>query len=91
MQNKCENCEYARRAENEDYVGCIKVLIEKENYTDENVLFNFYNKNSISIGWVNLGKYPEDNKKEGMITNYIPCFLKEDICEHYLSRRISND
>jgi hypothetical protein len=26
-----------------------------------------------------------------MITNYIPCFLKEDICEHYLSRRISND
>lgn len=89
MKNKCENCEYARRAENENYIGCIKLIQDKKDYTNENILFNFYNKNSISTGWVNLGKYPEDTKREGIITNYIPCFLKEDICEHYLPRRFN--
>ena len=84
----CLTCEYARRAENNEYVGCIKFTesSQKENYTDANFLCEFYGRRSICLGWVNLAKRPEDLAKTGMITNGIPCFKKEDSCKHYKAR-----
>lgn len=84
----CLNCEYARRAENDEYVGCC--LLVKLSYDhparfsyEGDQLFDFYEKDSICTGWVNLGYRPNETGKEGMITNYIPCFKKDDVCKHF--------
>ena len=85
----CLCCEYARRAENEDYIGCIKMLTEPirfVNYTDIGATCDFYERDSISVGYVNLGKRPENTSKDDMITGGIPCFKKTDICKYFKPR-----
>lgn len=80
LNNKCENCIYARKAENSEYVGCIALLPRL--VVDENAWFSFYGKESISTGWVDLKAKPNENSS-CMITNGIPCFKKNDICKHF--------
>lgn len=80
LNPKCENCKNARKACNKEYVGCIAAI--RGDYTDDNYCFNFYKRNEISTGWVDLRAKPY-SKDSGMITNGIPCFKKDDFCEHY--------
>ena len=79
----CLYCKYARRAENKDYVGCIKMLmVLKDNYADYNPC-EFYDRDAVCTGWVNTSKSPFDEAKQGMITNGIPCFRKTDRCKYF--------
>lgn len=77
---KCENCINARRAENDEYVGC--VALTSKDIDNEDYWYNFYERNEIATGWVDLRAKP-NGKSSGMITNGIPCFKKNDICNHY--------
>lgn len=80
LNPKCENCRNARKACNGDYVGCVAAI--RGDYTNDDYCFNFYKRSQISTGWVDLRAKPY-GKDSGMITNGIPCFKKDDICEHY--------
>lgn len=82
FNRKCETCKYARFANNEDYVGCIAGL-NKIKQGDDSAIFDFYQRDEIKTGWVNLQAPPDDDNPSGLITNGIPCFLKTDICKHY--------
>ena len=82
MEFKCENCIYARKAENKEYVGCVALLPRTKK--DEDDWFNFYERESIATGWVDLRAKP-NGKSSGMITNGIPCFKKNDICNYFES------
>lgn len=85
----CGNCKFGRRAENRDYVGCIKAIQSNSrvNHIEPSQLCDFYGKDSISTGWVNLNVYPEETTNGwGMIINFIPCFLKNDKCKHWEAR-----
>lgn len=81
LNQKCENCKNARKAENQNYVGCVAALSAK-NSNNESFLFDFYQRDQISIGWVNLTAAPDNSESLDMI----PCFKKEDICKHYEPR-----
>ena len=84
----CLNCRFARHAENEEYVGCAKMLLALgEHYAESNPCC-FYDRDLICTGWVNLSKPPDDTSKQGMITNGIPCFKKDDICKHYEAKEM---
>lgn len=78
--NKCENCTYARKAENQEYVGCVALL--PKSIANENEWFNFYERELIATGWVDLRAKP-NGESSGMITNGVPCFKKDDICSHF--------
>lgn len=79
---RCENCAEARKAENEEYVGCALLLrMQKLDYDE--CWFDFYKREQINTGWVDLGAYPNDEKGSGMVTNGIPCFKKDDICDYW--------
>lgn len=81
---KCRNCINARKAENDEYVGC--VALGSKDIDNEDYWFSFYKRNQINTGWVDLRAYPDDEKGSGMITNGIPCFKKDDVCDHYKLR-----
>ena len=75
---ECKNCKWARKAENKEYVGCAAALrIDGVN------IFDFYNRDEISTGWVNLRCYPDRTDTFGLITNGVPCFKSNDCCEHF--------
>lgn len=78
---KCEYCKWARKAENKDYVGC--AATDKLDYTNNNDLLNFYDRDEIATGWVNLHAYPDGNDWLGIITSGIPCFKRNDSCKHF--------
>lgn len=79
----CKNCRWARKAENEDYVGCAATLAtDKIDYTNDNDLFEFYKRHEVAIGWVDL-RAGINSKGSGMITNGIPCFKPDDGCHHF--------
>ena len=80
LNPKCENCFYARKACNGEYVGCVAAL--SRDMEDEDWLYIFYERGEISTGWVDLRAKPY-GKDSGMITNGIPCFKKDDFCKHY--------
>lgn len=77
IAKSCKTCQYARKAENSDYVGCC-IAVNKE--PDD--WFAFYQKKVINTGWVDLRAKP-NMKNSGMITNGIPYFKPDDICKHY--------
>lgn len=79
----CLHCKYARKASNTEYVGC--VALSSLDYENEKYWFTFYDRESICTGWVDLRSYP-DGISSGMITNGVPCFKKDDICKHFVSR-----
>lgn len=87
MRN-CFNCYFARKAENKDYVGCIALISQNKNnansdYTDVDILLNFYNRHEIATGWAFLHCKPNEDDGYGMITSGIPCFKLNDCCEHW--------
>ena len=80
----CQYCKWARKAKNKDYVGCAASLAtDKLDYTNNEDLFNFYDRDEIATGWVNLHAYPDGNDWLGMITSGIPCFKRNDSCKHF--------
>lgn len=86
----CANCEYARRAENSNYVGCAAALKKlRENYSSD-AIFSFYDRKEIATGWVELGARPNSSSRSGMITNGMPCFHPQDNCKHFEIRRDLN-
>ena len=81
---KCQYCKYARKAENKDYVGCAAALrTDKIDYTNDEDLLNFYERDEVATGWVNLFCYSGDMSCLGMITSRIPCFKPNDSCKHF--------
>jgi hypothetical protein len=79
----CKNCKWARKAENENYVGCAATLVtDKIDYTNDDDLFEFYKRKEVAIGWVDL-RTGINGKSSGMLTNGIPCFKPDDSCDHF--------
>lgn len=81
----CKNCKYARKAYNENYVGCVAAYPEVENKDNYNkFLVNFYQRIDLAFGWVYLRCAPD--KKEdsfGLCATGIPVFKPDDYCDHY--------
>lgn len=81
---KCQYCKWARKAENKAYVGCAASLAtDKLDYTKDEDLLNFYDRDEVATGWVNLHAYPDGTSWLGMITSGIPCFKPNDSCKHF--------
>ena len=81
---KCLHCKWARKAENKDYIGCAASLAtDKLDYTNNEDLLNFYDRDEVAVGWVNLHYYPDGTTWLGMITSGIPCFKCDDSCKHF--------
>ena len=81
---KCLHCKWTRKAENKDYIGCAASLAtDKLDYTNNEDLLNFYDRDEVAIGWVNLHYYPDGTTWLGMITSGIPCFKRDDSCKHF--------
>ena len=89
-KSKCENCEYARKALSEGYVGCVK-FDNKNNVGDYQGIMEAMELRRISTGWVNLRKWPESNEigqgDDGLVTNNVVVYEKEYCCKHHEKRQ----
>ena len=56
---------------------------DKIDYTNDEDLLNFYERDEVATGWVNLHCYPGGTSWLGMITSRIPCFKPNDSCKHF--------
>lgn len=91
----CLNCKYARRACNEDYVGCAFWYYQTEREIEPKSLGDIMEElhiAQISTGGVYLGRYPEQVEppdviaSASVITNHVICFKKTFVCNHHRRR-----
>ena len=95
----CENCAFARRACNEEYIGCSYWEGERQGNIynlkppkSDNEIMDELNINSFSTGWVYLNRYPEQEKAPdstasyNMMTNGVICFKKSFSCNKFEMR-----
>ena len=95
----CKNCDFARRACNEEYVGCAYWENKRQGDYDigedpmtDNEVMDKLNINSFSTGWVYLNRYPEQEKAPdstvayNMMTNGVICFKKSFSCNKFKMR-----
>lgn len=91
----CLNCKNARRACNDDYVGCVFWEHEKEkemNSKTLNDIMEELNVKQLATGWVYLGRYPEQadvpdvTVSANLMTNGVICFEKTFVCKQFRKR-----